>query len=135
MALLPTPAAPVQNRQTVPIAAIEAVPSPRHSALPRVPSVGHPSLTVSTPVLANAIFPPEQFQEGVKVAVNRLEAVPDGPDAPLGKVGLCVGGLGGVLLRGFLGAVPQAQGQAQNRCLQEQPHPAARTQAPRPHAR
>lgn len=96
--------------------------------------MGHPSLTVATPVLANTIFPPEQFQEGVKVAVNRLEAVPDGPDAPLWKEGLCVGGLGGVLLCGFLGAVPQAQGQAQNRCLQEQPHPAARTQAPCPRA-
>lgn len=66
------------------------------------------------------------FQEGVKVAVNGFEAVPDGPDAPLWKVRLRGGALlGGVLLRRVLGAVPQAQGQAQNRCLEKQPHPAA----------
>lgn len=40
--------------------------------------------------------------------------------------------MGGVLLRRVLGAVPQAQGQAQNRCLKKQPHPAARIQAPEP---
>lgn len=40
--------------------------------------------------------------------------------------------MGGVLLRRVLGAVPQGQGQAQNRCLKKQPHPAARIQALEP---
>lgn len=97
----------------------------KQSAAPR-PQHGRPSLTIPTSVLTNAIFPPKQFQEGVKVAVNGFEAVPDGPDAPLWKVRLRGGALlGGVLLRRVLGAVPQAQGQAQNRCLEKQPHPAA----------
>lgn len=42
------------------------------------------SLTISTSVLTDSIFPPKQFQEGVEVAVHRFKAVPDGLDAPVG---------------------------------------------------
>lgn len=44
---------------------------------------GHWCLSVSAPVLTDSIFPSQQFQKGIEVAVDRFKAVPDVPKAPV----------------------------------------------------
>lgn len=41
------------------------------------------ALTVSAPVLTDSIFPTQQLQKGIKVAVDRFEAAPNVPKAPV----------------------------------------------------
>ena len=74
---------------------------------------------MSTPVLTDAIFPSQQLQKGIEVAVDRFEAAPDVPKAPV-RIGLlCV--RAGVALRQ---ATSQAEPQDQE--ADGPRHPAAR---------
>lgn len=41
------------------------------------------ALTISAPVLTDSIFPTQQLQKGIKVAVDGFEAAPDVPKAPV----------------------------------------------------
>lgn len=41
------------------------------------------ALTISASVLTDSIFPSQQLQKGIEVAVDRLKAAPDVPKAPV----------------------------------------------------
>lgn len=80
---------------------------------------GHWSLSIAAPVLTDPILPSQQLQKGIEVAVDRLKAAPDVPEAPVGIGLLCV--RAGVAL---CQATPQAQ--PQNQGAGGQLHPEAR---------
>lgn len=44
---------------------------------------GHGCLSISASVLTDSIFPSQQLQKGIEVAVDRLKAAPDVPKAPV----------------------------------------------------
>lgn len=65
-------------------------------------------LTISTPVLTDSILPSQQLHEGIYVAVDRLEAAPQLPQAPVG-VGLLSLGAGVTLSQAAYQAKPQEE--------------------------
>lgn len=69
---------------------------------------GHRRLSISTPVLTDSILPSQQLHEGIHVAVDRLEAAPQLPQAPV-RVGLLFLGAGVTLSQVPYQAKPQEE--------------------------
>lgn len=79
-----------------------------HAVTPHPHSQRRHPLTISTPVLTDSILPSQQLHEGIHVAVDRLEAAPQLPQAPV-RVGLLFLGAGVTLSQVPYQAKPQEE--------------------------